>query len=156
VAAIYLAALGDAARSRKVSPGRAGVAATALVVAVFATAILLGFIDPMKPIPRGGGFGLYSMNLLSPIVPQLSAWPGHDNFILFASWEQSEGYNYLGGGVLVLIALTAVFALKPMKAFVRHHALLFLAAGVLAIYALSTRVYAGSWLIADLSLLDRG
>ncbi|MCI0563231.1 MAG: DUF6311 domain-containing protein, partial [Nitrososphaera sp.] len=64
--------------------------------------------------PDGGGFGHYSMNFLSPWVPQWSGmFPGVSKIFgatkgpwkeLFidATGAQYEGYNYLGVGVLLL------------------------------------------------------
>jgi hypothetical protein len=152
VGAIYFASLGDGVLRKTVSPILAGSAAVLLIAGVLGAAILFGFVDPTKPTPAGGGFGLYSMNLLSPVTPQLSAWPGHESFVLDATQGQYEGYNYLGGGVLALLGLALVFAWRPMGAFVRRHVVLFLAAAALGAYALSTRIYAGNQLIAQIPL----
>ncbi|MFT8483786.1 DUF6311 domain-containing protein [Gluconobacter oxydans] len=56
----------------------------------------------------GGGYGVYSMNLASPL------WPAHSSLFLHATQEQIdatggqyEGYQYLGAGVLFLIIILA-------------------------------------------------
>ncbi len=55
-----------------------------------------------------GGFGMYSMNLLSPVMPQVSALralvAGGPGQIIDATGGQYEGYNYLGAGVLLVLA----------------------------------------------------
>ncbi len=55
----------------------------------------------------GPGFGLYSMNLLSPVLPQKSGLFGADLPILDATGYQYEGFNYLGAGILLLLAAAA-------------------------------------------------
>lgn len=66
-----------------------------------------------------GGFGIYSMNLLSPVVPQVSALralvasgPGQ---IIDATGGQYEGYNYLGAGVLLVLAAAGLSLLARAR-----------------------------------------
>lgn len=89
------------------------------------------------------GFGRYSMNLLSPVWPQLSGLFGQD--MLDATGGQYEGFNYLGAGVLLLLALA--WHRPPAWAW----PLLVVCTG-LTIMALSSRIYAGSFLLLDVGL----
>ncbi len=53
------------------------------------------------------GYGYYSMNLLAPFMP-LGAGPFMLHSPAAATTGQYEGFNYLGAGVLLALALTAV------------------------------------------------
>ncbi|MBB3234980.1 DUF6311 domain-containing protein [Phyllobacterium endophyticum] len=149
--AIYCAALVDGAFSRRIPVLQAAAVCVALAMSIVGTAFLFGFVEIGRPT-AGGGFGRYSMNLLSPIMPQLSTWPGHEKFILDATRGQYEGYNYLGGGILGLILIAALFAWQPAKDFIRRSPALFIFAGLMGIYALSTQIYLGDKLLASLAL----
>lgn len=89
------------------------------------------------------GFGRYSMNLLSPVVPQLSGLFGGP--MLDATGGQYEGFNYLGAGVLAVVALALH---RPARWL---WPLLAVLAG-LTLLALSSRIHAGSLLLLDLGL----
>jgi len=89
------------------------------------------------------GFGRFSMNLLSPVVPQLSGLFGGP--VLDATGGQYEGFNYLGAGVLVLLALAWHRPGREIRP------LLAVLAG-LTVLALSSRIYAGPALLLDLGL----
>ncbi len=98
-----------------------------------------------------GGYGTYSMNLLSPFVPWLSS--------LFPGWTrpadgtggQYEGYQYLGAGLFLLCTVTAVgFVLRPDWRILRRHAGLVLVLVGLTVFAISNQVYLGPRKIANL------
>jgi hypothetical protein len=107
-----------------------------------AVALVLGYFGTQNP----GGFGVYSMNLLSPIYPG-DSWllPGFGRSP-DATGGQYEGYNYLGCGVL-LLAGVAILA-SPRAAMTRHGGLI-LVALALTVLALSDRVYVGRREILD-------
>jgi len=89
---------------------------------------------------RASGFGAFSMNLLSPVIPQMDsllptadfgflgsalrtapppnslAFP-HGDFVLDATGGQYEGMNYLGAGVLLLLVLAGLSALLRRRAW---------------------------------------
>ena len=152
VAAVILAGLADAALRGRIGWPRALGGAAGMMVGVAALAILFGFVEPGRPPSRGGGFGFYSMNLLSPFVPQLSLWPGRATFLLVGPPGQYEGFNYLGLGILAVLALAAVLAWRPLLSLLRRAPVLLVALLGMAAYALSTEVYAGTHHLLSLPL----
>ncbi len=99
-----------------------------------------------------GGYGMFAMNLLSPVWPAGSGiigWPwspqldatGH------GGWE---GYNWLGLGLLLALACGVVLA--PRRAFrmLREHAGLALVLLALTLLAISHRVGFGERIVLDL------
>jgi hypothetical protein len=58
----------------------------------------------------GPGYGLYSLNLLGPVWPQRSGIFGPSLPELDATGFQQEGFNYLGAGVVLLIAMAIALA----------------------------------------------
>ena len=94
--------------------------------------------------PSGTGYGYFSMNLLSPIWPQRSGlFPGH--YALKTGPDgQYEGFNYLGAGVLVLLAVAVVRFGRSMPTALRRHAALLVILMYLALYAISDAVFVGS------------
>ncbi len=128
-----------------------------LVPVLGAAMFVAGFIGRGNSSPFSGNFGLYSMNLLSPLLPQRSVlfpgmWP-----IIDATGGQYEGFNYLGAGGLFLLAM-ALLRDRPAisRLLARHPAFALIALG-LTIFAISQEVHvfgallltipAPSWLI---------
>jgi hypothetical protein len=102
--------------------------------------------------PLGGGdkgFVMFSMNLLSPIWPQRSGVFGANLPILDATGGQAEGFNWLGAGVLLLVAAAVAGAVRQRPEWRPVRALL-LVLGGLALLSLSSRVYAGPVKLIDL------
>jgi hypothetical protein len=128
------------------------------------TAVLygsLGIVAVLSVIALGGQFGAggglpfaeygaYSMNLLSPLLPQNSGWIPQFGGAIDATGDQYEGYNYLGIGLL----LTSLLLLRDeagwLRQNARRHAVLLIALGCLTLYAISHRVYAGHRLLFEL------
>jgi hypothetical protein len=97
------------------------------------------------------GFGFYSMNLLSPIWPQESGLFGPDLPILDPTGGEYEGFNYLGGGGLLLIALALVMLARGgawgarfRPWFRRWRGLVIVLIG-LTLLALTTNIYVGKY-----------
>ena len=104
---------------------------------------------------KASGYGHYSMNLLSPVVPQLSGLFGATLPVIDATGGQYEGFNYQGAGVLVLAVLALALARSGAPACLpRRRAALAVMVPLLALtaLALSPRVYAGQWLVLPLPL----
>jgi len=102
--------------------------------------------------PLGGGdkgFVTYSMNLLSPVWPQLSGVFGAGLPVLDATGGQYEGFNYLGAGVLLLSGVALAGLLRHPVRWRPWRGLLVVLGG-LALLSLSSRVYAGPVRLIDL------
>lgn len=102
------------------------------------------------------GFGLYSMNLLSPIS-------GIDAKGLGGRWinpqgvtneQLFEGFNYLGVGILLLalVAFAASLRQPRPKRFTRSAWILTPCLLLVAVYALSNQIYFGDQLVAQWSV----
>ena len=96
----------------------------------------------------GVGFGFFSMNLLSPVWPQVSGLFGPNLPMIDATGGQTEGFNYLGAGLLFLLAAAGV-SLAAERRLPRLHPGLLLSLAGLTVLALSSHVYAGRWLLLD-------
>ena len=119
-------------------------------VAGLIAALAVGFI-PIAGGYAGGGYREYSMNLLAPIDPGvygalfLRSMP---HFSLY----QYEGYNYLGAGVLMVAVMVLPSCSRSRVWRLTAADVIPLAVGCLVLTALaaSTKVTAGSMLVADL------
>ena len=107
----------------------------------------------------GRGFGFYSMNLLSPVWPQRSGLFGPDLPVLDDTGGQYEGFNYLGGGVLLLIAAAAVtLAVQAIRRRGTGHSgydwqtwrALAIVLGAMTLVAASSEIHAGHYLLVSL------
>ncbi len=98
------------------------------------------------------GFAVFSMNLLSPVWPQHSGLFGAGLPVIDATGGQGEGFNYLGGGTLLLVAVGLAAWLSGRRVSLRPwRGLLAVLAG-LFVLALSSRVYAGQMRLLNLGL----
>lgn len=152
VTAIALAGLGQAGLNHTTARPVAALCCAGLVGALLLTMVALGQISGGRF--ADAGFGHYSMNLLSPVVPQASGlFPGAVGTI-DATGGQYEGFVYLGAGLLLLTLLAIPVLRRSVPDRVRRHPLLALVvAGSLGL-ALSNEVYAGSFLLVSFSVPD--
>ena len=99
----------------------------------------------------GGGYREYSMNLLAPIDPGTFGALFLRSMPHFSTY-QYEGYNYLGAGVLMLAVMLLPSLSRSRVRRLTAAEVVPLAVGCLALTALavSTKVTAGSVLVADL------
>jgi hypothetical protein len=110
---------------------------------------------------NGPGYGLYSLNLLAPFWPQRSGLFGWDLPILDATGYQYEGFNYLGAGAILLIAMAGftVWRMAPPEraAGVARYRGLVLAMAALTLLAATPRLTAGQVVLVPVNLhfLDR-
>jgi hypothetical protein len=145
VAAVLLAAPTSLLIRRDGSWLPASVAFALAIALCGGLALLLGYAEEGG---LGGGYGIYSMNLLSPIDPAGSTLIPFFPTLMDATGGQYEGYQYLGVGVLLLclIAVVAICRRAPKRVCTRHSGLLIVSAGLILV-ALSNRVYNGTFLI---------
>lgn len=139
-------------------------AGLACVIAVGASALLLGYTVGRGASGGADALGVYAMNLLGPFDPQGSGLFGQAwNGTWFArSYETTggqafEGFNYLGAGAVVAVALAGVLLLTGRGRRERRSgaarwldfAPLVLAAVALTVIAIGPTVYAHTWLVAQ-------
>lgn len=104
-------------------------------------AALLGFGGTAAPL----GYGIFSMNLLAPIAPSRSTlFP--DMTFDATGGQVGEGYQYLGGGVLALLAVSGVLVAMGRGGFRwREHSGLLLVMVGLTLFAASGTAYVGRY-----------
>jgi hypothetical protein len=113
------------------------------LVATVGLADLLGYFQGENAV---AGFGYYSMNLLSPLWPSASGLlRGMAPSGLDATGGQYEGFQYLGAGLLLGMAVTITLYPTRLVTAVRQHPGLLLACLLLCAVAVSTSVYLGHW-----------
>ena len=101
------------------------------------------------------GFGVYSMNLLSPVWPQFSGLFGVGLPVIDATGGQYEGFNYQGAGVLLLLlaaGLSLCLRTAQRRMAGRTGLALLVPLALLTLLALTPRVYAGHWLVLPLPI----
>jgi hypothetical protein len=158
VAAVAAGALlSDVARVGKSAAPRAAVGLALFLAASGLSAWALGY--------RGGGgvggFGRFSMNALSPVVPQISGLTqlliGTPRWFVDATGRQYEGFNYLGAGVLLCIGAAAVILWRERHTWSVPRAVLPLVVALtaLTLFALSNRVYVRHTLVLNVPLPER-
>jgi Family of unknown function (DUF6311) len=125
----------------------------ALTVAVLTTVIAFsGQFSAGGGLPFGGWYGFFSMNLLSPIMPQQSGLLPELGGIIDATGGQFEGFNYLGLGLLLASILVLPASAGWLGRNLRRHVLLLVAFAALTAFAISYRVFAGQWLLFELPM----
>lgn len=98
---------------------------------------ILGYWGPSSD----GGYGYYSMNLAEPFWPTFSSlFPGFPFAAVDATGGQAEGYQYLGAGLLGLLALS-VAGWSDWREILRRHPGLALACAGLTLLAISNWVF---------------
>jgi len=131
---------------------RAMVRNGALTIAVVMSVIVLG-----GQFGGGGGlpfgqYGPYSMNLLSPFMPQLSGLVPGLGGVIDPTGSQYEGFNYLGLGLLlasiIVLPIEAVWLARNL----RRHVVLLVAFVLVTAFSISHRVFAGGSLLFELPM----
>lgn len=117
--------------------------------------VLFGFLRPgIDAGYAGGGYRMYSMNLLSPIDPHI-----YSSLLLRAQgfqFGQHEGYNYLGLGVLLLMTIS--ISRKPAiiwELFRKEKAGLWIVVVTCLLFALSAKAVVGTKVLYDIHLPAR-
>ncbi|MGA0562027.1 DUF6311 domain-containing protein [Ancylobacter sp. VNQ12] len=144
--ALIVAGILDSCRLGKVKIGAA--ISIIMLIGIFALvmSIFMGLIGAGQSLPGIGGFGIYSMNLLSPVWPQYSILTGVG--FLDTTGGQYEGFNYLGLGILGIFVVSAVFFWKSYLSLIKDRPFIALILVLLIAYAASTIVYLGDIRIA--------
>lgn len=92
--------------------------------------VVSGALD--AALSTAGGFGIYSMNVMALVAKEPDATGG-----------QYEGFSYLGFGVIALIAVNIYWSRPMIKRALSTYRLPTLAVVLMAVYALSNRVWLG-------------
>jgi hypothetical protein len=145
VAGIYAAVLAEYAFARR------GEGRTVLIHgAIFAvgTAALLVASGYLHGAGGSTGFGYFSMNILSPFVPQDSGVLPFMHDMIDGTGGQYEGFNYLGIGILALFVIALVLYRRDLKALVLRYRFLALVMLAFTGFAISFNP-----MIGDIALL---
>ena len=140
-------------RLNQLATTRETLEAAALTVAsVMAVITLGGQFTGGSELPFSRGYGSFSMNLLSPFVPQNSGLFPTAGGVIDANGHQYEGFNYLGVGLLLASLLLLSAEVGWVWRNMRRHVTLLVAFLALTAFAISNRVFAGHWLLVELPL----
>jgi hypothetical protein len=130
-----------------------GEAGAALVLTI-AVMLVTGILSPDLRSVSSVGFGTLSMNLGSPIIPQMSGLiPPLRNYRV-GNFSQYEGFAYLGAGVLLLLVVSLPAWLTWLRRNARSHVVLICVLFCMLLFALSNRIYLGSHRVLELPLSE--
>ncbi len=152
VAGIFAAALAQATVDK-----RWGLPQAVFIAVLFASMLVgLAFVSglvPSKGSVAAWGFGAYSMNVLSPFVPQFSLLlPFLGDRMVDGTGGQYEGFSYLGTGTLVLVVLTLPWLRRAVITTCQAHACLCVLMIGFILFSISNDIYFGGWHIVTIPL----
>ena len=129
----------------------------AIGIATLTVTVVIIVIILSGQFGKGGGlpfaeYGKYSMNLLSPVLPQLSGLLPGVGGVIDATGGQYEGFNYLGLGLLLASILALPAEIGWIRRNLRRHVSLFALCTALCVFAFSHRIFVGHWLLLELPL----
>jgi hypothetical protein len=145
VAGIYAALLAEYAfRAR----GEIRTVLTHGAIFAVGTAVLLVASGYLHGAGGSTGFGYFSMNILSPFVPQDSGVLPFMHDMIDGTGGQYEGFNYLGLGILALFVIALALYRRDLKALALRYRFLLLTMLAFAAFAISFNP-----MIGDIALL---
>jgi hypothetical protein len=131
---------------------RGALGTGALIVALVTSLVALsGLFNSGSGLPFDR-YGYYSMNLLSPFVPQESGLLPGLGGVIDATGGQYEGFNYLGLGLLLVTLLMLPTEADWLRRNLRQHVALVVALVGMTAFAVSNRVFASHWLLFEMSI----
>ncbi|HKU65833.1 MAG TPA: DUF6311 domain-containing protein [Rhizomicrobium sp.] len=152
VGAIVLVTLLQSLHNRASSMFSATALLAGLTVFLGAAIVLSGHMETRGKL-SADGLGFYSMNLLSPFIPQHSGlYPSMRNVMIDGTGGQYEGFSYLGGGVMLLLILTLPWQWRTLKDGLRRNRWMLALFFGFTIFAVSNVVYLGPLRIFQLPL----
>jgi hypothetical protein len=115
---------------------------------------LAGYLLPEHRVSVAAqGFGLYSWNLASLVVPGHDSWLWKaPHIVRDATGGQYEGESYLGAGALLVLGVCLVASRQLVLQIMLRHRGLLLILLLCGLFAASNRIYAGPTLLADITL----
>lgn len=164
IAACFGAALlSELLQRRDQAIKRCAIAAVAMLASVAIPAFVLGYAGGVSSSGGADALGVYSMNVLAPVWPQASKlfgqeWTGGWFLHLLAPTGQYfEGFQFLGVGALLLVAVMLGLAIRgrvrgerPEAGFWLRWTPMILAMLVLTVWAIGWIVYAGNTHLFDI------
>lgn len=129
---------------------RIGVGLSAVVALGLIAGYGLVFSNPSTM--KSEGFGKYSWNLVTLLLPPDGIFGYFANVPRDATHGQYEGEAYIGRGALLLLALVLLSFPGRVVQHLRRYWVLALTMAALAIYAASNVIYAGPVLVASFDL----
>ena len=152
VLVVLLSGVASLLWKKRITLAQSAAIAALLVAVGFAVAYSMGLVISGGKGYASGGYRDLSMNIMAPFDPRTFASLLMPRF-QSASHGQYEGYNYLGAGVLILLAVVIVLALlhkgklpTPDKRWLVPLSLCCL---LLTLLALSTKVTGGAHTLID-------
>jgi len=153
--AIVLATVAQATGNRALRGATAAMVLAGLGALTVGIMALSGYLQSGGAL-RAEGLGVFSMNLLSPFLPQRSGlFAALRNAMADGTGGQYEGFSYLGAGILMLLLMTLPWQLGKLRARLRRHpwmGLLFLG---FTLFALSNIVFLGPVRLIDIPLPEK-
>jgi hypothetical protein len=98
------------------------------------------------------GFGVYSWNLVTLLIPPPHVWGITGGIVRDATGGQIEGETYIGLGALLMLLTALVTSRGALFGHVRRHIILVAALALLAAAAASNMVYVGDTLVLSYGL----
>jgi hypothetical protein len=151
MAAVIQAATVLTLLARSQLPLRSFAKVAVVVAGVIAVGLIEGYgqmFGSGAPSMQGGGFGLYSWNPITSLVPPDMFW-NVGAVVRDATGGQYEGDSYLGaGGILVIAAVVLIFPLR-VGDLLRRHWIVVAAVLLTLVFAGSHRLYLGSRLVYE-------
>lgn len=117
-------------------------AAGLMLAALLAVTVWGGGFLATGFIASPAGYGVFGMNLASPLFPQMSgAFPAAAHFMIDGTGGQHEGFAYLGAGVLLLLVVAFSPGMGSPKLMLRRFAAGFLLMAAFVLFAISHEIY---------------
>jgi hypothetical protein len=155
VGACWMAALAQRRLDHSAATWRLFLELSAMIGVAAAVAVVTGILSPDLGSAGSEDFGVYSMNLASPLVPQMSGLiPGLKNYRV-GMGSQVEGFAWLGLGGLSLLVVSLPEWFTWIRRRALRHIVLICLMGCFLLFALSNKVYVGSHLLLDIPLPER-
>lgn len=126
---------------------REAVAAVAMILLL---GLVTGILSLQDRFGGAGGFGVFSLNLASPVIPQLSGvFPPLRHYWI---GMHSQVLGYVGAGGLVLLVAAAPAAAREGRELLRRHGALTLVMTGFVLFALSDVITFGSHVLMRIPL----
>jgi Family of unknown function (DUF6311) len=142
VIAIVFATIVQAVFDRSLRWRAAAAMLAGLAVVLGAVVVLSGHLQSRGGLGTGGNDPFFSMNLLSPFLPQRSGLAeSMRDIIVDGNGRQYEGFSYLGGGVLLLLLATVPRQMRTLWIGLGCHPCLWGLFLCCTLFALSNTIY---------------